>query len=211
MHDGPTERRGWAAAHIGPTGRPGNVEALGLAWPVWPTHGGERGWRSPSSSARCRGRNGRGGGYRRCGTTTRRGRAPARSGMDGSGLGAPDLAGVRTRTAGDQASGAHGCLLQGRERAGEERKEKGKGERGRRGRHWPAVEVAGASMLRRACWRRGDGAAGVDSLYPGRDRGGCGRPGARGRWAPRAPLGPGRAAGGGRRPGATWHHPIGCG
>ena len=33
------------------------------------------------------------------------------------------------------------CGNRGRERAGEERKENGKGERGRRGRHWPAVEV----------------------------------------------------------------------
>ena len=47
-------------------------------------------------------------------------------------LGAPDLAGVRTRTAGDQASGAHGGLLRGREGAGEERKEKGKPESGDR-------------------------------------------------------------------------------
>ena len=123
----------WAKARLDleEAGRP-RRSALGLAWPVWPTHGGGRGWRSPSSSARCRGRNRRGGGYRRCRTTTRRGRAPARSGMDGSGLGAPDLAGVRTRTAGDQALGAHGGLLRGRERAGEKRKEKGKGERGDR-------------------------------------------------------------------------------
>ena len=38
--------------------------------------------------------------------------------------------------------------------------ENGKGMRGRRGRHWPAAEVTDASRLRRACRRRGHGAAG---------------------------------------------------
>ena len=120
-------------------------------------------------------------------------RAPGTHSRRGRGLGAMVAALTKEESRG----------VRERKRDGEERKRRRRRDLGSRR---PATSMLGIGLR-----QRGDGAAGVDSLDPGRDRGGCGRPGARGRWAPRAPLGPGSAAEGGRRPGATWRLPGGGG
>ena len=70
------------------------------------------------------------------------------------------------------------CGNRGRERAGEERKEKGKGERGRRGRHWPAVEglAGGEAPATDEC--RAAEELGSGSPSPGLELGEQGRRGA---------------------------------
>ena len=71
------------------------------------------------------------------------------------------------------------CGNRGRERAGEERKENGKGERGRRGRHWPAVEVlaGGEAPVADECRVARTGGEGAERrrCREARARGSCGR------------------------------------